>query len=824
MVLGRGAEATEDGQRASETITLYLLGAFEVVDPRRAPAAPVSQRLLELVAYLVLHRDRPLPRAELAAQLWPDSLDAQALANLRTLLHRLPRALPALSPFVERDENCVRWRGGVSVTLDVAEFEAAVHAETLASLRTAVDLYRGDLLPEVAREWVLGERERLRVLFAAALRRLAEQMLDCGDLSGARQHGERLVRCEPASEENWRLLMRIRGAQGGPAAVSEVFARCEGALTSELGVAPAAATRQLRDQLCERLNRGPRRGPAPAEIAAQPLWVGRLAELAACEAWLRGEGPEVLYVYGPAGSGKTALLHRVARIAASFGRAVCWLDGRDPASVRRRASFLRATAQDGMAPVLLCDNVTSVSELLAGACAGVRQGGVSNLRLVAAGRSAPEVAWDAVLSWRRRVLPLRLGVLSHSEACEYLRRAGLADPRLVRQLVATSGGNARALALGADLAQRTPTPDLRAVEEYPGLVHELAREITGEVADPRYRQLLEAGALVRHLDAELLGAMCDTSVDEADFEILYALSACRPTMGGMQLDAGVRRLLAQDLRWRRPGRYTALRRRAFAFYRQRLVSASPPERGRLCSECLFLWDQERTLSTLVADGEPEGVRVEAGNPEDHPGVRRIWARWLALTRAAAPAANGRDLAAVLGYPGTRLRLARDGQGDLLGFSAVVPICRESLDMLLRSGTTAPLVAARWPEGERAALPVSPAESRLLHWRCLVYGDREPEATHAALWWDLLSLVSEADAVYAATPVPEYAVDLEALGFRHLAGADSWNNGALHPVKSYELDLTRTGLDGWLAELLGFADRPSEGRVAVPAADQESEPV
>ena len=47
-----------------------------------------------LVAYLLLHRDRPRTRDEVAFALWPDSGDGQALTNLRRELHILRYALP----------------------------------------------------------------------------------------------------------------------------------------------------------------------------------------------------------------------------------------------------------------------------------------------------------------------------------------------------------------------------------------------------------------------------------------------------------------------------------------------------------------------------------------------------------------------------------------------------------------------------------------------------------------------------------------------------------------------------------------------------------
>src|SRR5262245_66389657 len=73
---------------------IQLLGSFRLTADH-LPVPPLdSPRLQALLAYLVLHRAVPHVRAHLAFQLWPDTTEPQAHANLRNLLHRLPHALP----------------------------------------------------------------------------------------------------------------------------------------------------------------------------------------------------------------------------------------------------------------------------------------------------------------------------------------------------------------------------------------------------------------------------------------------------------------------------------------------------------------------------------------------------------------------------------------------------------------------------------------------------------------------------------------------------------------------------------------------------------
>jgi len=125
----------------------------------------------------------PRARAHLAFQLWPDTSEAQAHANLRTLLHRLRQALPEADRLLHIDAQTVQWRGDAASTLDVADFERALaHAAAAeqagdqptarAAFREAIEQYGGDLLPGWYDDWVLLERERLRQAFLATLEKL----------------------------------------------------------------------------------------------------------------------------------------------------------------------------------------------------------------------------------------------------------------------------------------------------------------------------------------------------------------------------------------------------------------------------------------------------------------------------------------------------------------------------------------------------------------------------------------------------------------------------------------------------------------------------
>ena len=129
-------------------LTIHLLGTFRLLDGDRPLTTRHTPRLQALLAYLLLHRAAPVPRARLAVLFWPDTTDAQARTNLRNLLHALREALPP-GDYLLADTQTIGWNPAAAVRLDVADFEAACAAADPAGLQAAVALYSGDLLPEL---------------------------------------------------------------------------------------------------------------------------------------------------------------------------------------------------------------------------------------------------------------------------------------------------------------------------------------------------------------------------------------------------------------------------------------------------------------------------------------------------------------------------------------------------------------------------------------------------------------------------------------------------------------------------------------------------
>jgi DNA-binding SARP family transcriptional activator len=227
-------------------VALFLLDEFRLfVDGQHVTPSMCAQRLL---AYLALTGGRL--RSVVACALWPDVLDAQALASLRTAIWR-----------VDRCANGIVNRGGSSialagfVTVDVAEL--VEHASQLLgsaasnpgshrsdAVRARPELVvecggRSELLPGWHDDWVECERERLRQLRLHALEAASSRMLRLGQFSLALEAALEAVRSEPLRETAHRAVIEVHLAEGNAAEAVNAFRRYRSLLRDDLGLEPS---------------------------------------------------------------------------------------------------------------------------------------------------------------------------------------------------------------------------------------------------------------------------------------------------------------------------------------------------------------------------------------------------------------------------------------------------------------------------------------------------------------------------------------------------------------------------------------------------------
>lgn len=210
-------------------------------------------------AYLVIERDRPIPRDELAEVLWPHRLPAAFDVALSAIMSKLR----ALFEEAGSGRRVLRWESGCyrldlpsGSWVDVETAKESVHLAE-AALRAedprgayghavvACSILRWPLLPGLEGAWIETCRESLRKLRLRALDCLAEIHAWSGEYPLALRAAQEAVQLEPFRESGYRRLMLLHHQAGNGAEALRVYSDLSALLTAELSAAPGPKTREL---------------------------------------------------------------------------------------------------------------------------------------------------------------------------------------------------------------------------------------------------------------------------------------------------------------------------------------------------------------------------------------------------------------------------------------------------------------------------------------------------------------------------------------------------------------------------------------------------
>ena len=354
--------------------------------------------------------------------------------------------------------------------------------------------------------------------------------------------------------------------------------------------------------------------------------MGRAAELELVLAALAAPEPpfSVLWIHGPGGVGKTALLGTLAEAAADAGVGVVSLDLRaiEPSPPAFIAELGRALglppgaslpeALAGREPVVL---VLDTFEAAVGLEDWLREQFVPALPacalVVLAGRSGPDEPWRRDPGWRDLLRVVSLRNLGPDDARAFLRSAGVAEEQH-GWMLELSHGHPLALSLLVDvMSQREADAGPVELAAAPDVVGRLVESFLAGVPSPRHRLALECVAHARLTTAGLLGTVFGDREGEELFSWLRALSFMECGPHGMLPHDLARDVIDADLRWRDPAAYRDMHLRVRRHVVTRISGSEGREHERALADLIFLhrgnpaasalWDW-KSLGEVYADG------------------------------------------------------------------------------------------------------------------------------------------------------------------------------------------------------------------------------
>jgi LuxR family maltose regulon positive regulatory protein len=251
---------------SKEMPKLYLrvrcFGGLELQDTKGEiiPLVWTTEKTCSLFAFLVVHRKTQLRRDTLMAQLWPDYTKRRAIGNFRTTASRMRLSLvKALSGKISQSEIFV-WEYGkykllpnISIQLDIEECDllfreaerVGSNSEKAEIIKQALDIYKGDFLPEIYDPWTDAIRLGFRERRLSALRWIADYFAKQGDNLSCVAACETYLSVDPLSEEVVRICMRSLNRLGQVATIKARYKSLKQELRRELNCNPSKETENL---------------------------------------------------------------------------------------------------------------------------------------------------------------------------------------------------------------------------------------------------------------------------------------------------------------------------------------------------------------------------------------------------------------------------------------------------------------------------------------------------------------------------------------------------------------------------------------------------
>ncbi|WP_206068171.1 BTAD domain-containing putative transcriptional regulator [Nonomuraea composti] len=601
--------------------------------------------------------------SEVIDGLWGEHAPATGEAVVRTYISRIRRLLSAQG----LDAAITSRSGGYMLdpalfAVDALEFAGLLESAreererghvpgAVKLLEQALGLWTGTALAGVPGEAAERERFRLERLRLVAVQELLRVRLERGEHAEVAAEVPLLIELNRLEEPLYEIYLLALYRSGRRAEALEVYRMVYDLLGKELGVSPGPRLRAVHDRIL-RAEADPRDEPAPASPARRPAqearpdavpFVGRAAERAAFQDLLQQGRLGVLFVRGPAGIGKSALLRGLAEDAAVQGRPVRHLTpsagnhltpatgnhltpaaaGRSarnrPATDRPVADRPGADARDRLerfakelagaaGPVLLIDAFEELAELEPWLRDDLLRRLPADTAVVVAGRTGPSAAWLTDPAWSGTIAIRHLDPLTAPESAALLEARGV-EPGLRASIAGFAAGHPFALSLAAEVGRSrsaTGQPPFREAVRY--VVDNVLDRLAGDVPSDLHRRALHVCAHARHTTEGLLAAVLPGGRAAELFDWLRSRPYVETAAHGLDVGGVLREALEHHLRWRDPAGYERMHRRVRHYVMGELLRGARDPRA-----CVAVM---RTISHLRRRGGVIGRYVSQVGEED----------------------------------------------------------------------------------------------------------------------------------------------------------------------------------------------------------------
>lgn len=413
---------------------------------------------------------------------------------------------------------------------------------------------------------------------------------------------------------------------------------------------------------------------------AEKRFVGRDFELAELSHALAPEpdGAQLYFVHGPGGIGKTTLLERLKRDAMHAGMVCATIDA--SALAPTPAAMVAAVAEDlgltetvtlqdiGAAMrradcrLLLIDSFDAIGEMSGWMREKLLPTLPPTVRIVVAGRNAPDTFWTAHPLWSEAIRCIRLNSLSQKDSSDLLESYAVDEAAHGAILELAHGHPLALVLLAAEMRKNGRIPSSLGHD----VVRELVRRCVSDAPTPLHSRALEVSARARTTTVALLADVVDPL--QASVLFNWLSEQCYTSIGarGLLPHDLVRDVVDEDLRWRDPQGSRELDGALNRYLLKQLRDGRHD--AQTAMELQFLERNSAVMKRYFDFGALGSVSIGAVALTDREGVSR-------LRDAGLPPEEKEMFDLWSSHPATRMFVARRSNGVICGVTLILEINR-----------------------------------------------------------------------------------------------------------------------------------------------------
>ncbi|MFD9959700.1 ATP-binding protein [Amycolatopsis sp. NPDC058986] len=341
---------------------------------------------------------------------------------------------------------------------------------------------------------------------------------------------------------------------------------------------------------------------------------------------LAGEpgAPQVLFVHGPGGIGKSTLLRRLADDAEERGHAVVWVNGEYVLTSTTALTEAVAPVHASARPVLVVDGFEHCQALETWIREQLLPTVPEDTVVVIAGRHRPDPHWTLDPGWQHLVRTIALTTLNPDEAGDLLAQRGVPG-ELHATVNGFAAGHPLTLCLAAEETSAPPTTARDAAwKPSPQIIETLLARMIDRVPSAAHEYGLRVAGHVRHVTVGLLRTGLNEHDARTVFDWLAGLPYVETGRHGLVCHELVREVLDSSFKWRDPVAYGELNLRLWRHLLDSRPAVSDAEIDVAANDLLYLC---RHLSpankAVLAFREREALFESAYRPEMRANLLRL---------------------------------------------------------------------------------------------------------------------------------------------------------------------------------------------------------